>query len=135
MMAESVNPTMESSIGQRIFTAHLELSYRLGRRVTLAEFGRLIAKRLGRAAPFAPTAVSKWEAGLQTPTPEVIEAIADVAQVDPGWISHGEKSAAPPPRGGLAQTDIVQLPAPPSKRAGDGRGAGVRGRGQARKRR
>ena len=89
---------MESSIGRRIFLAHLELSYRLGRRVTLAEFGRLIAKRLRRRTPFAPTAVSRWEAAQQTPTPEVIEAIAEVTGVDPGWISHGEKSAAPAPR-------------------------------------
>src|SRR5918911_2961359 len=119
-VAEADNPTTESRtmasrIGQRIFTAHFERSYRLGRRVTLAEFGRLIAKRLGRAAPFAPTAVSKWEAGLQTPTPEVIEAIAEVAQIDPGWISHGEKSAAPPPRSRLAVPDIVELPAERSR--------------------
>jgi transcriptional regulator with XRE-family HTH domain len=89
---------MESTIGRRIFMAHLELSYRLGRRVTLAEFGQLIARRMRRRTPFAPTAVSRWEAGQQTPTPEVIEAIAEVSGVDPGWISHGEKSAAPAPR-------------------------------------
>ena len=89
---------MRSTLGRRVFLAHLQLSYRLGRRVTLAEFGRLIAERLGRDAPFAPTAVSKWEAGLQIPTPEVIEAIAELCGVDPGWISHGEKSAAPGPR-------------------------------------
>src|SRR5438045_9190169 len=60
------NPTMESTIGRRIFIAHLELSYRLGRRVTLAEFGRLVADRLRRGAPFAATAVWKGEGGLQT---------------------------------------------------------------------
>lgn len=89
---------MESTIGQRIFIAHLELSYRLGRRVTLVEFGQMIAKCLRRSTPFAPTAVSRWEAGQQTPTPEVIEAIAELTGVDPGWISHGKKSAAPAPR-------------------------------------
>lgn len=99
---------MESSIGQRIFIAHLELSYQLGRRVTLVEFGQMIAKRLRRPTPFAPTAVSRWEAGQQTPTPEVIEAIADLTGVDPGWISHGQKSAAPAPR---SQTGIETAPA------------------------
>jgi transcriptional regulator with XRE-family HTH domain len=89
---------MRSTLGRRIFLAHLELSYQLGRRVTLAEFGRLIAERLGRKTPFAVTAVSKWEAGLQTPAPDVVEAIAEITGVDPGWISHGEKSAAPGPR-------------------------------------
>ena len=88
---------MRSTLGRRVFLAHLQLSYQLGRRITLAEFGRLIAERLGRETPFAATAVSKWEAGLQVPAPEVIEAIAEVSGVDPGWISHGEKSAAPRP--------------------------------------
>ena len=88
---------MRSTLGRRVFLAHLQLSYRLGRRITLAEFGRLIAERLGRETPFAATAVSKWEAGLQVPAPEVIEAIAELSGVDPGWISHGEKSAAPRP--------------------------------------
>jgi transcriptional regulator with XRE-family HTH domain len=88
---------MRSTLGRRVFLAHLQLSYRLGRRITLAEFGRLIAERLGRETPFAATAVSKWEAGLQLPAPEVIEAIAELTGVDPGWISHGEKSAAPRP--------------------------------------
>jgi transcriptional regulator with XRE-family HTH domain len=88
---------MRSTVGRRVFLAHLQLSYQLGRRVTLAEFGRLIAQRLGRPRPFAATAVSKWEAGLQVPGPEIIEAIAELTGVDPGWISHGTKSAAPTP--------------------------------------
>jgi transcriptional regulator with XRE-family HTH domain len=94
---------MGSTLGRRVFLAHLQLSYRLGRRVTMAEFGRLVAERLGRNAPFAATAVSKWESGLQVPAPEVIEAIAELSGVDPGWISHGEKSAAPGPP--LLRTD------------------------------
>jgi len=88
---------MRSTLGRRIFLAHLQLSYQLGRRITLAEFGRLIAKRLGRKRPFVATAVSRWEAGLQVPTPEVVEAIAELSGVDPGWISHGDRSAAPGP--------------------------------------
>jgi transcriptional regulator with XRE-family HTH domain len=96
-LSESVKKLMRSTLGRRVFLAHLQLSYRLGRRITLAEFGRLIAERLGRETPFAATAVSRWEAGLQFPAPEVIEAIAELSGVDPGWISHGEKSAAPGP--------------------------------------
>jgi transcriptional regulator with XRE-family HTH domain len=94
---KSVKELTRSALGRRLFLAHLQLSYQLGRRITLAEFGRLIAERLGRETPFAATAVSKWEAGLQVPAPEVIEAIAELSGVDPGWISHGEKSAAPRP--------------------------------------
>jgi transcriptional regulator with XRE-family HTH domain len=113
--AESEHPTMESTIGRRIFIAHLELSYRLGRRVTLAEVGCLVAERLGRDTPFAATAVSKWEAGLQTPSLEVIEAIAELSGVDPGWISHGAKSAAPEPRA-VGRPERVELSQPHARR-------------------
>lgn len=88
---------MSDTLGRRIFLAHLELSYRLGRKVTLAEFGELIARQMGRDAAFTPAAVSRWESGMQNPTPRIIEAIAAITHTDPGWISHGRKSAAPRP--------------------------------------
>ena len=87
------------TLGRRIFLSHLELSYRLGRKITLAEFGTMIAQQMGRATPFTGAAVSRWESGGQTPTPQIIEAIAALTHMDPGWISHGDRSAAPrPPR-------------------------------------
>jgi transcriptional regulator with XRE-family HTH domain len=90
---------MSDSLGRRIFRAHLELSYRLGRKVTLAEFGELIGHQMKRDTPFTAAAVSRWESGMQIPTPQIIEAIATLTHTDPGWISHGGKSAAPhPPR-------------------------------------
>ena len=88
---------MTDTLGRRIFLAHLELSYRLGRKVTLAEFGQLIAKQMGRDTPFTAAAVSRWESGMQNPTPTIVEAIASLTHTDPGWISHGRKSAAPRP--------------------------------------
>lgn len=88
---------MTTTLARRIFLAHMELTYRLGRRVPLAEFGELIAKEMGRANPFTAAAVSRWESGAQVPSADVIEAIARVTETDPGWISHGEKTAAPPP--------------------------------------
>ena len=89
---------MPLTLARRIFLSHLELSYRLGRKVTLAEFGDLIAKQMGREAPFSAAAVSRWEAGTQIPNADVVEAIAAVTHTDPGWISHGDRSAAPAPR-------------------------------------
>jgi transcriptional regulator with XRE-family HTH domain len=88
---------MTTTLARRIFLAHLELSYNVGRKVTLAEFGELVAKHLGRDTPFSAAAVSRWEAGSQIPSADVIEAIAAVTGTDPGWISHGDRSAAPPP--------------------------------------
>src|ERR671933_950442 len=75
---------MTSSLGRRIFLAHLELSYRLGRRVTLAEFGELVAKEMDREAAFTAAAVSRWESGNQIPSPAVIEAISSPTRIDPG---------------------------------------------------
>jgi transcriptional regulator with XRE-family HTH domain len=89
---------MSTTLARRIFLAHLELSYTVGRKVTLAEFGQLVAKQLRREAPFSAAAVSRWEAGTQIPSADVIEAIAAVTGTDPGWISHGNRSAAPAPR-------------------------------------
>lgn len=88
---------MTAVLARRIFLAHIELSYRLGRRVTLAEFGELIAREMGRDRPFTAAAVSRWEAGTQLPSTEVVEAIAVLSGIDPGWISHGARSAAPSP--------------------------------------
>ena len=88
---------MSTTLARRIFLAHLELSYSVGRKVTLAEFGELVAKHLGRDTAFSAAAVSRWEAGSQIPSADVIEAIAAVTGTDPGWISHGDRSAAPPP--------------------------------------
>jgi transcriptional regulator with XRE-family HTH domain len=102
---------MPLSVARRIFLAHLELSYRLGRKVTLAEFGDLVAKQMGRKAPFSAAAVSRWEAGTQIPSADVIEAIAAVTHTDPGWISHGDRSAAPAPR---LVAESSSRPAPPS---------------------
>jgi transcriptional regulator with XRE-family HTH domain len=113
---------MALTLARRIFLAHLELSYRLGRKVTLAEFGRLVAKQLGRNAPFSAAAVSRWEAGTQIPSADVIEAIADVTHTDPGWISHGERSAAPAP-------DLARGGAPLSALESTGRDSNPRGDG------
>jgi transcriptional regulator with XRE-family HTH domain len=100
---------MSSTVGQRIFLAHLELAYRLGRKVTLAEFGEMVARAMGRESAFTAAAVSRWENGSKLPSPQVIEAIASLTSVDPGWLSHGERTAAPRPRF-LSPTTNAALP-------------------------
>ena len=102
---------MSDTLGRRIFLAHLELSYRLGRKVTLAEFGQLIARQMERDTAFTAAAVSRWESGAQNPTPAIIEAIAAITHTDPGWISHGRKSAAPRPV--RQEPQVPAAPKPP----------------------
>ena len=105
---------MSDSLGRRIFLSHLELSYRLGRKVTLAEFGEMIAQQMGRDTPFTGAAVSRWESGAQAPTPQIIEAIGVLTHTDPGWISHGDRSAAPRPgRLDPVRADVQTPPAEP----------------------
>lgn len=106
---------MADTLGRRIFLSHLELSYRLGRKVTLAEFGEMIAKQMDRDTSFTAAAVSRWESGTQTPTPQIIEAIAALSHMDPGWISHGDRSAAPRPHRieSPARTESPQSPKTP----------------------
>lgn len=89
---------MPDSIATRILLAHLELNARLGRKVTQAELGAIVAERMGRGAPFTAAAVSRWETGSKLPGPVVIEAIAAATDTDPGWISHGSRTMAPAPR-------------------------------------
>jgi hypothetical protein len=103
---------MTKPLGRRIFLAHLELSYRLGRKVTLAEFGELTARQMNRGTPFTAASVSRWESGAQVPLPPIIEAIGALTGTDPGWLSHGHRSAAPAPErvvasGGLTADDAV----------------------------
>ena len=38
------------------------------------------------------------ESGAQVPTLPIIEAIGSLTGTDPGWISHGSRTAAPGPR-------------------------------------
>ena len=126
---------MSPSLAKRLFLAHTELNYRLGRKVTLAEFGEMIAEQMGRESAFTAAAVSRWENGTQVPAHEVIEAIAALTHTDPGWISHGDKTAAPSPRGAsgparsVAPTARAQQQPPPQHRSpAEAEGARIRKR-------
>lgn len=121
---------MSPSLAKRLFLAHTELNYRLGRKVTLAEFGEMIARQMGRESAFTAAAVSRWENGTQVPAHEVIEAIAAITHTDPGWISHGDKTAAPSPRGasGAAARSAGPTRAPQQRPPPEAEGARIRKR-------
>lgn len=87
-------------LSARLFLARLHLERRLGESVTLSSLGEAVAKRVRRDAPFSPAAVSRWFDGSTEPTLDVIEAVAAVCKVDPGWLAFGRRSAAPAPDAG-----------------------------------
>ena len=119
---------MSHSLAKRLFLAHLELNYRLGRKVTLAELGEMIARQMGRDSAFTAAAVSRWENGTQVPAPEVIEAIAALTQTDPGWISHGDKTAAPSPRASSGTPHASEPQRAPQRPPPEPEGARIRKR-------
>jgi transcriptional regulator with XRE-family HTH domain len=119
---------MSPSIAKRLFLAHMELNYRLGRKVTLAEFGEMIARQMHRESAFTAAAVSRWENGTQVPTPEVIEAIAALTHTDPGWISHGDRTAAPSPRASNSARVVESTHAPPRPATPEPEGSRIRKR-------
>ncbi len=56
------------------------LGERLGRRVTLREFGALVGEKQGRA-PWPHATVSRWETGRQTPGPSTRAATAQLVGI------------------------------------------------------
>lgn len=69
----------------------------IGRDLEQEAVGQLVGGALG-VAPISQAAVSRWyksaEPGLAT-----IQALAEILNVDPGWLAFGDASGAPAPVG------------------------------------
>jgi transcriptional regulator with XRE-family HTH domain len=82
--------------GARILLAHMLLADKLGNAVSLAEFGRRVAKEEGREEPYSPGTVSRWESGDGQPSVDTLAAIARLCDVEFGWLAIGEEGGEPP---------------------------------------
>jgi transcriptional regulator with XRE-family HTH domain len=67
------------------------------RNVTQIWLAQEVSKQLRLKASLTSESARRWLAGLSVPDPETIEAIAVVIECDPGWLTYGEASQAPPP--------------------------------------
>lgn len=85
------------SRARRMFRARVRLSMRRGEKVSQAAFGALLAARLGRAKDITAATVSRWESGDATPDLATLEAVAELCDIDPGWLAFGAQSQAPAP--------------------------------------
>jgi hypothetical protein len=72
--------------GARIEACILHVQARRRERLTLDEFGAMVAADIGRPKPFRKTAVSQWVAETNEPSIRIFEAIARLANCDPWWI-------------------------------------------------
>lgn len=90
----------DPGLAYRFFIAKNQLERRLGRDVTFAELGELVAKSQGRDEPYAVSVARRWLRAEQEPsTRELWIALARALGVDVGWLAFGAASAAPAPEG------------------------------------
>ena len=88
---------MQDTWPVRFYVARKVLDLRSGRDVNDVDFGGMVAKLLGKKAPYSSGSVSQWRSEEQIPPARVQLAIAEACGVDPGWLTYGAKSAAPTP--------------------------------------
>lgn len=85
------------TLGARIFIAHQRLNRILGRHVSNAEFGRIIGEKL-RNKSYSSASVGEWEKDESKPDIATVGIIAEICDVDPGWLAYGKSSKAPAPQ-------------------------------------
>lgn len=77
-------------LGKRIQQVMLEMGARSGQRVTLDDFGRMVARAEGRKEPYKATTVSGWIHGASEPSLGALDAIARISGRSRAWIAFGE---------------------------------------------
>lgn len=110
--------------GKRIEQLVFDLSAKLGRRITLAEFGELVGKaESGRNRPYSKSGVSEWIQERNEPTLAAFVAMAVVSakHTPPGrsreWIIFGDEETVPMLAAVPAQSDAERAAAKkPSRR-------------------
>jgi hypothetical protein len=89
-----------------MFEAKLVMSGRLGRTPTLEEIGQWVGVAAGLAKVPDPSMVRKWFQGHVPRGLPVMEALAGVMGVDPGWLYFYPASKAPAPRASSGQDAV-----------------------------
>jgi hypothetical protein len=72
--------------GARIETCLLQVQARRRERVSLDDFGAMIAAEMGRGQAFGKATISQWVSETNEPTIRAFEAIAALADCEPWWI-------------------------------------------------
>jgi hypothetical protein len=78
--------------GKRIQQLVLDLTARLNRRVTLAEFGDMVGRaEKGRSKPYSATGVSEWIQERNEPSIAAFQAMAKLSGRSFLWVTLGEE--------------------------------------------
>lgn len=84
------------TFGQRMFHAFTLLRLRRGE-LSQAWVADQLGKVMGKREGYSPSAVSRWMGGQEPGELETIIGLAQVLEVDPGWLAFGDASRAPAP--------------------------------------
>jgi len=87
----------KETLGARLFLAHNAVERRLGRKVSFAELGAMIAKEEGREdakgkpMPYSGGNVLRWERDQKRPSFEAVAALARLAGMRGGFLVFNER--------------------------------------------
>lgn len=104
--------------GSRIELARLQIQASMQKRLSLDDFGAIVANQQGRKSAYAKGTVSGWIAERNEPRIAVFEAIAKLAACDPYWIVWGVGD--PPLNAALVAFAKLNRPSDARKRGGEG---------------
>lgn len=99
----------DKSWRERLLRAWLLHQLRVSGELTQERLAERVSKRLKLEEPLTQSAVSRWFRGAVPRDLATIVAIAELLQVDPGWLAFGPASQAPPPADPM---DVEYLPQP-----------------------
>lgn len=96
----------------------LDLTAKLNRRITLADFGEIVGKaEKGRQRPYSAGAVSEWIQERNEPSIAAFVAMSKVSGRSFGWVTLGEEEEPPVLPAVQAQTESEKASAKkPSRR-------------------
>lgn len=89
-------PIEDTGFAQRLFRSWYLFQLKKGGTATQSWLGAQVGRKVAPRVSISQSAVSRWMKGSR-PDLEVIAAIAETLNVDPGWLAFGELSAAPAP--------------------------------------
>lgn len=94
----------------RLFRSWMMLQLREGGTLSQEWLGQEVSKKLRLKEPLTQSAVSRWFNGVVPKNLKTIVAIAELLNVDPGWLAFGSASRAPSPADPLSATEYLPQP-------------------------
>jgi len=112
------------AFSERMYSALKRLEFGLGRDVTQGQLAEMVSAHLGESKAKDQTTVGRWFRGT-IPDVHIIEAIAEVCGVEPGWLAFGRgpmarQGSEENPAGGPVDVSLLTPWEPPKQRGQKG---------------